>query len=61
MAGGEPNTNQKGSYMKSVIALLLSILIILVSVDLSSKVCYVTLTDRNGQQTILTGVGRNEL
>ena len=34
---------------------LISILIILVSVDLSSNVCYVTLTDRNGQQTILTG------
>jgi hypothetical protein len=47
--------------MKSVIALLLSILIILISVDLSSNVCYVTLTDRNGQQTIITGVGRNEL
>jgi hypothetical protein len=34
---------------------LVSVLIILVSVDLSSNVCYVTLTDRNGQQTILTG------
>ena len=40
---------------------LVSVLIILVSVDLSSKVCYVTLTDRNGQKTILTGVERNEL
>ena len=47
--------------MKSVIALLLSILIILISIDLSSNVCYVVLTDRNGQQTILTGVERNEL
>jgi hypothetical protein len=34
---------------------LVSLLIILVSVDLSSNVCYVVLTDRNGQETILTG------
>jgi hypothetical protein len=34
---------------------LVSVLIILVSVDLSSNVCYVVLTDRNGQHSILTG------
>ena len=34
---------------------LVSVLIILVSIDLSSNVCYVVLTDRNGQHSILTG------
>ena len=34
---------------------LVSVLIILVSVDMTSNVCYVTLTDRNGEHSILTG------
>ena len=34
---------------------LISILIILISIDLSSNVCYVVLTDSNGQHSILTG------
>jgi hypothetical protein len=44
----------RNSKMKLLLGLV-SVLIILVSVDLSSNVCYVTLTDKNGQQTILTG------
>jgi hypothetical protein len=44
----------RNSKMKLLLGLV-SVLIILVSVDLSSNVCYVVLTDRNGQQTILTG------
>ena len=40
--------------MKLLLALV-SVLIILVTVDISSNVCYVTLTDRNGQHSILTG------
>jgi hypothetical protein len=34
---------------------LVSVLIILVSIDMSSNICYVTLTDRNGEHSILTG------
>lgn len=38
-----------------VIIYLLSLLLVLVAIDLSSNVCYVTLTDRNGEHSILTG------
>ena len=44
----------RNSKMKLLLGLV-SVLIILVTIDLSSNVCYVTLTDRNGEHSILTG------
>ena len=45
--------------MKIVLALV-CVLIVLVSIDIASNMCYITITDANGNQHILSGVETNE-